>query len=108
MNNFSKRKRNVKYKERCTHTPIERTIYVERDTYRERESEQKLYKERERENERERERMNSNPKEHYRLKTKIVSKPFPKCRPTKHLQNMGTLAFQCFFSWYPSDALKMF
>ena len=58
MKNFSKRKRNVKYKERCTHTPIERTIYVERDTYREREreSEQKLYKERERETEKERER----------------------------------------------------
>ena len=93
-----------------THTYRENYICRERHIQRERESEQKLYKERERETEkeRERERMNSNPKEHYRLKTKIVSKPFPKCRPTKHLQNMGTLAFQCFFSWYPSDALKMF
>ena len=54
MNNFSKRKRNVKYKERCTHTYREN--YICRERHIQRESEQTLYKERERENERERER----------------------------------------------------
>ena len=40
--------------------------------------------------------MNFNSKEHYRLKAKVVFKPFPACHPTKNLQNIETLAFQCF------------
>ena len=99
MNNFSKRKRNVKYKERCTHTPIERTIYVERDTYRERESEQKLYKEieRETEKERERERMNSNPKRTLSFENQNSFQTVSKMSPNKTLTKHGNPCFSMLF-----------
>ena len=91
MNNFSKRKRNVKYKERCTHTPIERTIYVEKDTYRERERANKSYIKRERERDRERERERENELQSKRTLSfenqnsfQTVSKMSPNKTLTKH------------------------